>query len=88
MKRYYVNFEDAFDGWGTIGFFKERCFDSLAAAKKCADRLQQRLEKNNANMGEHYGVFDTKISQEVYCARKNDHRFTPILQRVAEKLSR
>lgn len=66
-KRYYVDFYDMIDGWGVFGFFPERLFDDLEAAKKCCDEKQSKLNEDNKRCGEHYGVIDKETNTEVYC---------------------
>jgi hypothetical protein len=72
--RYYVDFYDAFDGWGgSPDFHSDRQFSSLDAAKVKCDALQEELRKNdrgNIAMGEHYGVIDLNDDCEVYCGKK------------------
>ena len=70
-KRYYVDFYDLIDGWGgaTFGFFEERLFDDLNEAIECCKKLQKELPIENRNAGEHYGVIDGNIMQEVYCGK-------------------
>lgn len=74
MKRYYVDFYDMFDGWGTFGFFTDRLFDELPDAIKLCDKLNEELDKNNKNCGEHYGVVDSKVNREVYCGQDEKYR--------------
>lgn len=73
MKRYYVDFYDAFDSWGgTFEFYPERLFDDLDKAKECCIKLQSKLYESNKKMGEHYGVIDGKTKFEVFCCRDKD----------------
>ena len=65
--RYYVDFWDMSDGWGTFGFFTHRLFSNLKLAKECCDALQSELNQNNKNCGGHYGVIDKELSREIYC---------------------
>ena len=68
MKRYYVDFYDAFDGWGGMfGWDPDRLFDDLEEAKKCCIKLQSKLAEGNKKMGEHYGVIDGKTKFEIFC---------------------
>lgn len=68
--RYYVDFYDMFDGWGTWGFFEDRLFDNLEAARAKADELQAELPQGNKNCGEHYGVIDKEKGREIYCTNE------------------
>ena len=70
--KYYVNFYDAFDGWGTWGFFPDCLFDSLEEAKAKCNVLQATLDEGNKNMGEHFGVMVDRggLYVEIYCTRR------------------
>ena len=68
-KRYYVGFYDAFDGWGSWGFWTERLFDDLDQAQACAEKLQAELNQQNKDCGEHYGVIDKETGREIHCLR-------------------
>jgi hypothetical protein len=70
QKRYYVAFYDAFDGWGSWGFWIDRLFDDLDKAKACADEHQAKLNPQNKDCGEHYGVIDRETGTEIYCTKK------------------
>jgi hypothetical protein len=72
-KRYYVDFYDMFDGWGTFGFFTDRLFEELDSAIKLCDELNDKLDKGNKSCGEHYGVMDSKVSREVYCGQDEEY---------------
>ncbi len=74
MKRYYVDFYDMFDGWGTFGFFNERLFDDLDIAIKLCDKLNDGLAKGNKACGEHYGVIDSKTNREIYCGQDKEYK--------------
>jgi len=74
MKRYYVDFYDMFDGWGTFGFFTDRLFDELDDAINCCDKLNEELAKGNKACGEHYGVMDSKTNMEVYCGQDKEYK--------------
>lgn len=74
MKRYYVDFYDMFDGWGTFGFFNDRLFEELDDAIKCCDGLNEELAKGNKACGEHYGVMDSKNNMEVYCGQDEEYK--------------
>ncbi len=65
--KYYVDFYDAFDGWGIVGFYTDRVFEDLEQAKQKATELQAGLSKGNINMGEHYAVIDVATDKEVFC---------------------
>jgi hypothetical protein len=73
-KRYYVDFYDMFDGWGTFGFFTDRLFEELDSAIKLCDELNDKLDKGNKSCGEHYGVMDSKVSREVYCGQDKEYK--------------
>ena len=66
MSKYYVDFYDAFDGWGTWGFYAERLFDDAEDAKRCALELQATLADGNIKMGEHYAVI-SEHGGEIFC---------------------
>lgn len=68
-KRYYVDFYDMIDGWGTWGFWPERLFDDLEAAKVKCNELMAKLDNANKRAGEHYGVIDSVTNREVYCTQ-------------------
>lgn len=72
-KRYYVDFYDMFDGWGSFGFFTDRLFGELDDAIKLCDKLSEELSKGNKDCGEHYGVMDSETSREVYCGRDKEY---------------
>lgn len=74
MKRYYVDFYDMFDGWGSFGFFTDRLFDELDDAINCCNKLNEELAKGNKACGEHYGVFDSKTNMEVYCGQDKEYK--------------
>jgi hypothetical protein len=74
IKRYYVDFYDMFDGWGTFGFFNERLFEELNDAIKLCDKLNEELAKGNKACGEHYGVMDYNTNMEVYCGQDKEYR--------------
>jgi hypothetical protein len=74
LKRYYVDFYDMFDGWGTFGFFTDRLFDILDDAIKCCNKLNEELAKGNKVCGEHYGVIDSKTNIEVYCGQDKEYK--------------
>ena len=74
MKRYYVDFYDMFDGWGSFGFFTDRLFDELDDAINCCDKLNEELAKGNKACGEHYGVMDSKTNMEVYCGQDKKYK--------------
>lgn len=80
-KRYYIDFYDMIDGWGDFGFFLERLFDDLDLAIKTCDKLNSELDKTNKDCGEHYGVIDGTINQEVYCGMDEKYR-TNILKTI------
>ena len=73
-KRYYVDFYDMIDGWGTFGFFNDRLFDKPNDATKICDKLNSELHENNKLAGEHYGVIDSKINKEIYCGQNEKYR--------------
>ena len=66
--RYYVDFYDAFDGWGEWGFDPDRLFDALEEARLCRDRLNASLDSRNKSMGEHYGIIDALSMTEIECS--------------------
>jgi len=71
MKRYKVDFWDAFDGWTTRGFppgwRKDREFDDLEKAKeKCRELM---AKEGPFGMDEHYGVIDLELNREVFCGK-------------------
>jgi hypothetical protein len=68
LKRYFVDFYDMFDGWGTPGWYGEG-FNSLDDAKKLADEKMKTLDDANKRCGEHYGVIDIVTGMEVYCTQ-------------------
>jgi len=74
MKRYYVDFYDMFDGWGTFGFFTDNLFDDLQEAIKTCDKLNSGLAKGNKDCGEHYGVIDSQVNREVYCGQDDAYK--------------
>jgi hypothetical protein len=74
LKRYYVDFYDMFDGWGSFGFFTDRLFDELDDAINCCDKLNEELAKGNKACGEHYGVMDSKTNMEVYCGQDKEYK--------------
>lgn len=67
MKRYYVDFYDMVDGWGTFGFFTNRLSNNMNKATELCNKLNSELNENNKNCGEHYGVIDKLTSREIYC---------------------
>lgn len=71
-KRYIVDFYDGFDGWIRAGMEPEPevCFDDLEKAREYRDAKEAVLDQGNKDFGEHYGIIDTKINQEVECCRK------------------
>ena len=69
MKRYHVDFYDAFDGWCHGVLFES---DDLKKAKDFADEKMKCLDTNNKKCGEHYGVIDRTTDQEIYCTRMNE----------------
>lgn len=69
-QRYYVDFYDAFDGWGDCGFRSERLFDSLDEARACRDRLNADLAEGNKRVGEHWEIIDRTVGCEVDCVRQ------------------
>ena len=83
-KRYYVDFYDMFDGWGTWGFCANRLFDDFEEAKTCANILQSELDKANRLAGEHYGVIDKKKNREIYCTM--DKEYTESLKKDIDKI--
>jgi len=71
-KRYYVDFYDMIDGWGSMPDFRpERRFDDFDEAKDLCKKLQSELGEANKRCGEHYGVIDLQghIAHEVFCAK-------------------
>ena len=67
-KRYYVDFWDMSDWWGTWGFWPERLFDSLDETRACRDQLNAELADDNPSSidpGEHWG------SSTARCAPKS-----------------
>lgn len=74
MKRYYVDFYDMFDGWGTFGFSTDNLSDDLQEAIKKCDRLNSELAKGNKDCGEHYGVIDSQVNREVYCGQDGAYK--------------
>ncbi len=74
MKRYYVDFYDMFDGWGTFGFFTDNLFDDLQEAIKTCDKFNSGLTKGNKDCGEHYGVIDSHVNREVYCGQDDAYK--------------
>ena len=67
--RYYVDFYDAFDGWGgEFGFYLDRVFDALEEARTCRDNLNKDLPSGNKSMGEHYGIIDRQSMTEIECS--------------------
>lgn len=73
-KRYYVDFYDMMDGWGTFGFFTDRLFDDLPGAIKLCDKLNSELPEGNKNCGEHYGVIDSTVNREIYCGQDKKYK--------------
>ncbi len=71
MKRYKIDFYDAFDGWTTrgfpAGFQPDREFDDLGKAKEKCRKLMQ--ERGPFGMREHYGVIDLEANREVFCGK-------------------
>jgi hypothetical protein len=78
--RYYVDFFDAFDGWGhpfdafdlaegwgEWGRWPECLFDSLDEARACRDRLNASLPEGNRSVGEHWGIHDRTVGHEIEC---------------------
>lgn len=66
-KRYYVDFYDMVDGWGTFGFFTDRLFDDIDLAIELCKRLNSELDDGNKSCGGHYGVIVHSTGREVYC---------------------
>jgi len=70
-KQYYVDFYDAFDGWGGLrfvqGIWPERLFDDLEAARTCKEGLNRTLAIGNKSMGEHYGIISRVLGHEIEC---------------------
>jgi hypothetical protein len=67
MKRYEIEFFDTFDGWSDgMGIRNGWTYDDLKKAKKKADKLTDKLDANNKNMGEQYAVFDTNNFKPIY----------------------
>lgn len=73
-KRYYVDFYDMIDGWGSFGFFTERLSDSLLGAIDICDKLNSELDSPNKDCGEHYGVIDDITGREVYCGMDKKYK--------------
>lgn len=73
-KRYYVDFYDMIDGWGTFGFFDRRLFDDLSDAIKLCDELGSKLPEGNKKCGEHYGVMDSTVQREIYCGQDKKYK--------------
>ena len=73
-KRYYVDFYDMIDGWGTFGFFTERLSDNINDAIKLCDKLNSELPEGNKNCGEHYGVIDSTVNREIYCGQDKKYK--------------
>ena len=71
MKRYKIDFWDAFDGWTTAdfpeGWRPDREFDDLEEAKRECIRLME--EEGPFGMDEHYGVIDLHLNREVFCGK-------------------
>lgn len=68
---YFIDFYDAFDGWGgtmdenvemTLAIWPDRCFRSneFEKAKEKAEELMDDLDENNKSCGEYYAVIDYK----------------------------
>ncbi len=71
VKKYVIDFYDAFDGWGEgrLGdFIPGFSFDSFEDAKHFCDEKMKILDNNNKNMGEHFSVFVG--DQEIYRGKK------------------
>lgn len=71
IKKYVIDFYDAFDGWGEgrLGDFKPGyAFDNIEDAKRACDEKMKLLEPENKNMGEHYSVFVG--DHEIYRGKK------------------
>lgn len=73
-KRYYVDFYDMIDGWGSFGFFTDRLFNDLPEAIKLCDKLNSKLPEGNKNCGEHYGVIDSTVNREIYCGQDKKYK--------------
>ena len=69
-KRYYVDFYDMFDGWGSFGFFEDRLSDDLDFAIKLCDELNSEMSEGNKSCGEHFGVIDSQTDKEIYCGKE------------------
>jgi hypothetical protein len=66
--RYWVDFYDMFDGWIRYPEIDPSYqFDDLEAAKAKARAKQAKLDKNNIDAGEHWGVIDTTTGREIFC---------------------
>lgn len=73
-KKYYVDFYDMVDGWGTFGFFTDRLFDEIPDAIKLCDSLNSELDKQNKECGEHYGVMNKDLGREIYCGMDENYK--------------
>lgn len=73
-KRYYVDFYDMIDEWGTFGFFTDKLFDDIDDAKKKCDELNSQLPRGNKDCGEHYGVIDSQTMIEVHCGMDKEYK--------------
>jgi hypothetical protein len=72
-ERWYVDYWDFSDWWGSWGFWPEHLFDSIEAARACRDRLNAELADRNPdaiNLGEHWGVIDREAHAEIECTLK------------------
>ncbi len=70
---YYVNFYDAFDGSGEVGFNNDRTFNSYKDAKRCEEYLNAKLDSSNKQIGEKYYIVTLYRNENIVLKEKLEY---------------
>lgn len=74
--QFYVNFFDAFDGAGEVGFHTDRIFNTIQEATEYKDKLMAALPEENKEMGEKYYIVDTRKTKNTILKEKLEQLIT------------